>query len=316
MPVYCKLECTQCGYKSPLFVLAPWNGIATCQRCEEFVLGERCPFRPLDQERTCSLCDEHVRLHVETDKVTCPKCEVPADIDSGLVFKGPTLPSLLLGMRVHFQRRGVVGGAPMGIVGNQEAILSGDLSENEGIWWGEALVTCLEPLTLKVLFKLSESRVEPERLEIGFPLIGDPWFAVNLKRLYEQSETQPQASRTALRGWAPSGWVNQCGTGKTKLDAIDSSRLIHMLLNLPTHIHCLQEVHDGSSWLPWSEHHLVVCYSRNRQLRIYPNQPPPGSTAIEDCAFHTPFWVDLCRGEERVVRWSQQKLLKRHRRNG
>ena len=35
--------------------------------------------------------------------------------------------------------------------------------------------------------------------------------------------------------------------------------------------------------------------------------------AIKDCAFRTPFWVDLYRGDERLVRWGQPRMLKRRR---
>lgn len=216
-------------------------------------------------------------------------------------------------MQVQFERLGLSEGVPVGRVGTQETRLLGDLGGEQGLWWGEGEVVGLAPLTVSVTARLTEPRDEPSRLEILFPVVREPWFAVDLSRLRRNSETQPLARQAALRAWVPGGWDTEDGVGRTELSANDASRLFHMLLNQPTDIHCLHEVHDGSNWAPWSEHHLVVCYSQNRQLNVHPDQPPPGTSAIKDCAFHTPYWVDLYRGEERLVRWGQPRMLKRRR---
>lgn len=216
-------------------------------------------------------------------------------------------------MQIQFRRLGLSDGVAMGRVGVQDAMLCGELSLEQGIWWGEGLVTNLEPLTVEVLSKLSVSQVETRRLEVLFPVTKQPWFAVDLTRLYEQSETHPTGCHTALRSWAPRGFENQAEVAQVEMGADDASGLFHMLLNQPTTHHCLDQVHDGSAWSPWSEHHMVVCYSRKRMLTVYPDSPPPGSESIENCAFHTPFWVDLYRGEKRLIRWGQPMMLKRRR---
>lgn len=296
-----------------MLIVAPWNVIGTCSSCKEIVLGEGSPYRPLDDERCCPLCGIPVRVHEENDDPSCPRCEVQIDMESGLVSRGPPIPPLNVGMKVQFQRRGVSENEPVALIGNQKARITGDSSDEAGIWWGEGVVTSLEPLSVEVISKLTEPQAEPTRLELLFPVTRLPWFAVDLHLLCQQSEIQPVACHNALRAWAPTGWENRDGIAEVELDAIYASELFHMLLNLPTRVHCLLEVHNGESWAKWSEHHMVVCYSRDRRLDIYPDKPPPGSSIIENCAFHTPFWVDLYRGEERLIRWGQPKMLKRRR---
>ena len=203
-----------------MLTLAPWNAIGTCDNCNEIVLGERSPYRPLDVERACPHCRVPVRIHGENNDPNCPKCDSQVDIDSGLVFRGLTLPPLELSSKVQFKRLGISERHPIAIVGNQKARLTGGSSNEEGIWWGEGVVTSLEPLSVEVVSRLTEPKTEPTRLEILFPVTKLPLFAVDLNLLRQESEVQPLACQSALSAWAPMGWEYRDGIAEVELDPL------------------------------------------------------------------------------------------------
>jgi hypothetical protein len=72
----------------------------------------------------------------------------------------------------------------------------------------------------------------------------------------------------------------------------------------------MTEVHAGGSWQPYTEVDLVLKYGSERIVRIEKGVPVVGNDRGDHSNSRTPFWVDVFRDGERLVRWGQPAMLR------
>lgn len=82
-----------------------------------------------------------------------------------------------------------------------------------------------------------------------------------------------------------------------------------MLASVPTSVHHLAEVHDGSNWRPWSELSLLISLQQEVLLVTPEILPKPGNMTRR-LKESTPWWVEFRQGEEKVIRVTQSEMVR------
>lgn len=333
-----KFVCNSCSYESEeFFAFRWWERYETCPSCQEIVVAMCDRYMRFDpQVYLCTRCNDRLEVS-EEPCVHCPHCHRPTlerrEYTTFIPLDPAPIPhrySLRAGRRVHVLRLGKDNGRIAGQVSGQRMILTGELADQPGLWWGEGVLTsyhqretsreeviqAVEKQQLEKLMELNSDHITVEiqrrleddprnaldRIELLYPESSAPWLAIDFAALRNDVERTPYTVFSTMQDWLGDNPLESpASLLQSPLDSWRIRSILYTLLSRPVTDHRCAEIHDGQRWHPLAEVDLILQYAKS--VRVIKQGIPPTEVTSKEYRYDKPYSVEVRRSGVTLAKW-------------
>ena len=330
--------CGSCSYESEeFFAFRWWERYEPCPSCQEIVVAMCDRYLRLDpQVYLCTRCSRRLEVSIEPCR-RCPRCHQDTLERHEYTTFMPPAPApipptycLGVGRRVHVLRLGDDNGRPAGLVAGERMVLTSELAERPGLWWGGGVLTsyhqretsreevlqAVEEHQLEKLMELNSAHItvdiqrrledDPrnvlDRIELLYPESNAPWLAIDFAALRRDVERAPYVVFTTMQEWLGDTPLETASNLlQRRLNGWSVGSVFHMLLTRTANGHRCVEIHDGERWHALEEVDLVLEYAKS--VRVITGGVPPTDVASNEHRYEKPHSVEVRRRGVTLARW-------------